>query len=305
MSVQLVPVSDRGRAGIAAVRAALLPHKGEDAGPLDARRMRMAQYAALPAPASVELDEVGLGGVPCICFSPPDPRGDVLYLHGGAYVLGSPHTHKRLAAAIALAAEARVWAVDYRLAPEHPYPAALEDAVKAWKGLAARATRSLSLCGDSAGGGLALAVALALRDRDLPSPAALALIAPWADLGLSGARFDALATVEIMLTREGLVQDRDRYRGRLPADDPRISPLFAELRGLPPTLVQVGTEEVLLDDAERLAARLQEAEVPVTLELWEGMTHSWPAYGDVVPEAALAIERLGTWLRNRWETKSE
>jgi acetyl esterase/lipase len=295
MSITHRSSSEQGREGIKAVRAMLASREEGPDTPVALRRERMAAFAsAAPSVSGVEVIEEVLGGVRALRLVPDQARGDVLFLHGGAYVLGSAQTHKGLAARYALASGATFHVLDYRLAPEHPYPAATEDALSAW---AALETDSAALMGDSAGGGLALAVAIAIRDRRLRMPVALSLVAPWIDLTLAGDTMDSEAKHDLMLSRDGLAADVNRYRGDLAADDPCISPLFADLRGLPPIFLQVGGAEVLRSDAERLHAKVLRAGGRCELDIWSDMTHAFSAFGEAVPEAALSIEQMGDELR--------
>jgi acetyl esterase/lipase len=296
--IERIAASQAGLQALAEIRA-LLQARGDGSDtPVCERRAAMLAFAqAAPAVAGVTLSEERLGKVRAIRADPPESVGHVLFLHGGAYVLGSAETHKGLAARYALASGLSFHVIDYALAPEQPYPAGLEDALAAWAALTEMG-HAPALAGDSAGGGLALATAIALRDRKLPMPAAIAVTSPWVDLGLSGPSMSACAEADVMLSRRGLAQDADRYRAGLDRKDPRVSPLFADLAGLPPVLVQVGAAEVLRDDALRLEAKLNGAGVPCLLELWDGMTHAWAAFGPQVPEAGASIDRFGRWLRS-------
>lgn len=296
MTIRTVPSSAAGRAGIAAIRA-MLASRDDAATSLQDRRAGLEAFAAqAPMVSGVTVTEQVLGGRPGLRIAPPEPRGHVLFLHGGAYVLGSARSHAGLAARYALASGASFHVLDYRLAPEHPYPAALEDALAAWDELSGVGER-LGLAGDSAGGGLSLALAVALRDLGARVPAAVAITSPWCDLTLAGESMTTRAGEEIMLSRAGLAQDADRYRGARDAGDPAVSPLFADLAGLPPFFIQVGTHEVLLDDARRLHDRLEQAAVQVTLEVWDDMGHAWAAFGAAVPEAEASIRSFGAFLR--------
>lgn len=298
---EIVPASPRGIAGIAAVRAILAANPEAPDAPVAARRARLAAFAAAAPRPPEPIAEDRIGSVRVLRVTPEGARGRIVYLHGGAYVLGSADTHIGLAAACARAAGAGAVVVDYRLAPEHPYPAALDDAIAVWAALA-KDDVPTALVGDSAGGGLALAVAVALRDRGLTPPVALAVTSPWCDLTLTAPSLTARADVELMLTRPGLALDAKRYRGPLPAADPHVSPVFAELHGLPPTLIQVGEAEILYDDAATLAARLNAAGVAVRLQSWQAMGHAWAAFGDAVPEAAASIADLGAFCRAQLDT---
>jgi acetyl esterase/lipase len=224
----------------------------------------------------------------------------VLYLHGGGYVSGSPRTHRPLAGEIAHAAGARLLLPAYRLAPEHPFPAALEDAWVAYWWLLKQGVQpgQIVVAGDSAGGGLALALLVALRDAGLPLPAGLVCISPWVDLTLRGASLranegrDYLNAAAIRAVAALYLNGRD-------AREPLASPLFADLRGLPPTLIQTGTAELLLDDSKRLARRAAAAGVPVELELWENMVHVWHFLYLFEAKARQAIRRVGCFVRER------
>ena len=224
----------------------------------------------------------------------------ILYLHGGGYVISGPRSHARLAAQIAHAARSETWFVDYRLAPEHPHPAALEDTLAAYRWLARSDNRAgIVLAGDSAGAGLALAAALAIRDTQLPPPAAIVLISPWVDLTLSGESLRTLRARDPMLRRPWLENCAAHYAGALPRESPALSPLFADLRGLAPMLIQVGSEEILLSDAERLAANAAQAGVPVRLSCFQGMWHDFQVHAGALPEADHALTEIGTFLDHR------
>lgn len=275
---------------IAAMREALR-ERGDDYGtPIATRREALAAFAARASlPPEVTCTAEALGARSALHLAPvatATPMRHVLYLHGGAYVLGSADTHKALAARYAAAAPAIIHALDYRLAPEHPYPAALEDAVAAARALA-EVDGDYALLGDSAGGGLALATAIALRDNGALLPRRIVLVSPWVDLTLSGASMDEKAEDDPMLSRRGLEQDAGRYRGTVPAKNSSVSPLFADLSGLPPVFLQVGDAEVLRDDTLRLTDALAAAQVEVTLEVWRDMTHAWAAFS--APEADASI----------------
>lgn len=303
MTVETIAASPEGLKGVAAFRAMLAGQPDDAETDLATRRARLVAFAAsAPKPTGVEIGDTRVGGVRVLRIDPPEYRGQALYLHGGAYVLGSADTHLRLAAGYALASGARVWVVDYRLAPEHSYPAALDDAVAVWRGLPAGPA---AIIGDSAGGGLALALAQRIRRDRLQQPAGLALVSPWADLTLTNESISAKAKAEIMLSKRGLAKDADRYRGTLDASDPGISPLLGDMTGLPPTFIQVGTEEILYDDSRLLAERITAAGGLAHLQIWQGMAHAWPAFGAAVPEAAASIDALGAFCRKRLSENAE
>jgi acetyl esterase/lipase len=250
-------------------------------------------------PRHVLVCPVQVRGVHAEWVEPRQPATAViLYLHGGGYCLCSPNTHRGLAARLALATPARVLLLDYRLAPEHPFPAALEDALNAcfWLLDEGVPPQHLVIAGDSAGGGLTLATAIRLREAGAPLPAALVCLSPWTDLTFSGASIRALAGVDPILRWRETPMVR-YYTGDYPPDHPLISPLFADLHHLPPTLIHAGSQEILLDDARRLAEKLHAAGVPVTLEIWPGMWHVFQIFAPFVPEAQQSIEKIGAFVR--------
>lgn len=259
----------------------------------------MAQMS--PLPADVELSSVDAGGVPAAWVTVPESEAKrvVLYLHGGGYVIGSIRTHRDLAQRIARAARSRVLLIDYRLAPEHPHPAAVEDATSAYRWLLAQgvAPASIAVAGDSAGGGLTVATLVALRDLGEPLPAAAVCLSPWVDLEGLGESMVTKADVDPMVQREPLLRMAAMYLGGKDPHTPLAAPLYADLRGLPPMLIQVGTAETLLDDSVRLAERARAAGVDVTLEPWEDMIHVWQAFASMLPEGQQAIERIGEFIR--------
>jgi len=258
-----------------------------------------ANPPARPAPrADVEIG--GRSAERVIGTSRPDPPA-ILYLHGGAYTLHTPFEYRPMTSAVALAASAVVYALDYRRAPEHPCPAAIDDALAAYRWLLDSGVppERIALAGDSAGGGLSLATAVAIRDASLPEPAVLALISPWTDLTLSGETIRTKARVDPILRLSWLRLSADQYRGSLPADDARVSPLNADLVGLPPTLIQAGTEDMLASDAERIADRLAAAGVETELDLHEGLWHDFQSFPQFVPDATPAVQRLGAFIAVR------
>lgn len=222
----------------------------------------------------------------------------IYYLHGGGYSLGSPFSHRPLVGSLAQVCEATVFSLDYRRAPEHPCPAAIDDAMAGWQWLCGQVpdpTR-LVIAGDSAGAGLALALESELRQRKLTPPAGLVLLSPWTDLALTGDSLQRNADQDVMVTWPVLRQFAADYLGALNPTDTRASPLYADRRGCAPLLIQVGSEEMLLSDATRLADRAVADGVDVTLEIAAGMWHVWQAWARQVPEAQAALERVASFL---------
>ncbi len=223
----------------------------------------------------------------------------ILYLHGGGYVIGSPATHRGLAERLSRAASARVLVIDYRLAPEHPFPAAVEDATAAyrWLSTSGDTTGKLAIAGDSAGGGLTVATLVALRDAGDPLPAAGICLSPWVDMEGIGESMSARAGLDPMVQKEGLLNMAAMYLNAANPRTPLAAPLYADLQGLPPLLIQVGTSETLFDDATRLAERAKAAGVDVTLEPWGEMIHVWQLFASMLPEGQQSIDRMGEFLR--------
>ena len=267
---------------------------------------RRAQYEraekVFPTPSDVKVERVNAPVAPAEWLRPPsaEPGRVVLYLHGGGYVIGSPRSHRHLAAAIAGAAGASALLLDYRLAPEHPFPAAVEDATAAYRWLLdqAIAPERIVIAGDSAGGGLTVATLLALREARVPLPAGGVCISPWVDLTCSGASYVTKADADPIVERSGVEEMARAYLGATPPRTPLASPLFADLRGLPPLLIHVGTDEVLLDDAVQLAERAKAAGVDATLEVYDRMIHVWH-WLPMLDEAQTAVEAIGRFVRSR------
>ncbi len=239
-----------------------------------ARQERSNRFIRLPA--DIRCQPVAASGVPAAWIEAPDAdRGAVLYLHGGGYALGSIHTHREWIARLARATRLRALAIDYRLAPEHPFPAALEDARAAYCWLLDQGAdpARIIIAGDSAGGGLALATLLALRDAGERLPAGAVCLSPWTDLALTGPSIRRNAPTDPVLDAGSLRRYAGLYAGAHAPTDPLISPLYADLTGLPPLLIQAAADEILVDDARRLATKAREAGVDVTLAVWEGVFH--------------------------------
>jgi acetyl esterase/lipase len=267
------------------------------------RRKAMEEFQlGLKIPAEVKTQAVDAGGVRAEWIWRPDSDLDraILYLHGGGYAIGSIATHRYLMQSVNQASGARVLGIDYRLAPENPFPAAVEDAVAAWRWMLAQGLdpKRCAIGGDSAGGGLTAATMLALRDRGLPLPGAAVLLSPWTDLAGTGASVKTKAAEDPMVTEAGLKMMADAYLGGGDARNPLASPLYASLSGLPPLLIQVGSAEILLDDATRFAERAKAAGVEVTLEPWEDMVHVFQAF-PMLAESGQAIKKIGDFVRAR------
>ena len=268
---------------------------------------RRAQYEraekVFPTPPDVKVERVNVPAAPAEWLRPPSavPGRVVLYLHGGGYVIGSPRSHRHLAAAIAGAAGASALLLDYRLAPEHPFPAAVEDATAAYRWLLDQATapEHIVIAGDSAGGGLTVATVLALREARVPLPAGGVCISPWVDLTCSGASYRTMAEADPIVRRAGVEEMAQAYLGTTSPRTPLASPLFADLRGLPPLLIHVGSDEVLLDDAVQLAERAKAAGVDATLEIYDRMIHVWHWFLPMLDEAQTAVEAIGRFVRSR------
>jgi acetyl esterase/lipase len=256
-----------------------------------------------PVPADVKREPVTAGGIKAEWVSAPEAAADraVLYLHGGGYVIGSINTHRALAASVSRAAKARVLLIDYRLAPEHPHPAAVEDAVAAYRFLLQHgfSPKRIALAGDSAGGGLVVATLVALRDAGEKLPATGVCLSPWIDLECLGDSMKTKAEVDPMVQKEGVLQLAALYLGGKSPRTPLAAPLYADLSGLPPLLIQVGTAETLLDDASRLAERARKAGVNVTYDPWEGMIHVWQLFAPMLDEGKQAIEKFGAFIEKQ------
>jgi len=290
--------------GIEVVRAHLAKLPPSDSLTVAERR---AQYEraekVFPTPAEVKVERVTAPAVPAEWLRPPGAVAGrvVLYLHGGGYVIGSPRSHRHLAAAIATAGQASALLLDYRLAPEHPYPAAVDDATAAYRWLLDQgiAPGRIVIAGDSAGGGLTVATLLALRDARLPRPAGGVCISPWVDLTCGGASYRTKAEADPIVKEASVGEMARAYLGAMPPRTPLASPLFADLRSLPPLLVQVGSDEVLLDDAVQLADRAKAAGVDATLEVWDRMIHVWHWFLPMLDEAQNAVDGIGRFVRMR------
>ena len=289
--------------GIEGIRAhlATLPAM-RDQSVEEAREMYDKAQYVFALPEGVEVEKGETGGVPAEIVTPAEHgAGTLLYFHGGGYAIGSPVSHRHLVAALAAASRTRAVAPDYRLAPEYPFPAAVDDALACYRGLldAGTAPASMVLGGDSAGGGLTVAALLAIRDAELPLPAAGVCISPWADLTGEAESYRTHADRDPLVFGEDIGRWGSAYLAGTDPRTPLASPLHADLFGLPPLLIQVGSEEVLLDDSRGLAQRCEAAGVEATLEVWDDMIHVWHWFGEYLDEAAKAVERIGAFVRAR------
>ena len=256
-----------------------------------------ATAEAYPLAQDVAAERIVLGGVPAEVTVTSAARGSntVLYLHGGGYVYGSIQSHRHLASELGRAAGARAIALDYRRAPENPYPAALDDAVAAWRSLLEQGNqpRQLALAGDSAGAGLAVAFMVRLRELSLPQPACALLLSPWVDMLATGASYKENAARDPVVSREIINFCARQYLGDPPKDNPLASPVRADLRGIASLTIFVGSTETLLDDSVALARAAGLADVPVRLEIWPGMFQIWPTHHQVLAEAKKALGLAG------------
>jgi monoterpene epsilon-lactone hydrolase len=267
------------------------------------QRTRLDELArrGIRLPRDVIVHKAMAGGIHSEWVEPSRRKTErvLLYLHGGGYCIGSLDTHRGLAARLALAGECRVLVADYRLAPEHPFPAALDDALAAYHWLLDQGIPSnrIAIGGDSAGGGLTIATGVSLRDASAPLPAALFLISPWTDLTFSGDSIHTRLQVDPIFGRNGGPHYVPAYAGSADPANPLISPLFADLHGLPPTLIHVGDDEILLDDSTRMEKNLEAAGVRTHIKIWSGMWHVFQVFAPWVPEAQVSIEEIGAFIR--------
>ena len=252
-------------------------------------------------PAEVHTQSVSANGVPAewVRWQEPTDDGAIVYLHGGGYVFGSLDSHRSIAWRLARASGMSVLLVDYRLAPEHPYPAAVDDAFSAYRWLLDQqvAQDRLVVAGDSAGGGLATALMLRLKTEGLRLPEAAMLLSPWADLTLSGASISDNAERDAMLSREALTKFKTLYLQDTDPGTAYASPLYADLSGLPPVHITVGSTEVLLSDAENLVTRINSYGGTAELSVWPKLPHVFPILGDLIPESKQAIEDMAAFIR--------
>lgn len=284
--------------------ARMAPPPGAPRPSLAERRAQMdAFFGAVPLPDGCTADVLHAGDVPARRYRPANAESGrvLLYLHGGGYHTGSSLSHGHLAARLAEAAGMLALALDYRLAPEHPFPAGLDDALAAYRWLLASGfqPKRIAIAGDSAGGGLALALWLALKRDGLPPPAALLLLSPWTDLSQSGPSYAEVGGRDPILTKDGLDALVPSYAGEAAIDDPLISPIRGDFTGAPPMMVLCGGEEILVSDSVRLAEVAGLAGVETRLEVWPEMIHVWPIFHQILGAGRRAIAESGAWLKAR------
>ena len=268
------------------------------------RAAMAAAFSAFPSAGEVKCEPVAAGGVKAewITASNAAPDRVITYLHGGGYVMGSIDTHRELIARLAKAAQARCLALDYRLAPEHLFPAAADDAIAAYRWLLAQGIKpgQIVVAGDSAGGGLTVATLIAVRDLGVPAPAAGVCISPWVDLEAEGKSMTSRAAQDPLVSREMIQTIARMYVGEKGSlREPLAAPINASLNDLPPLFIQVGNAETLLDDSTRLADRAQESGGDVTLQIWDEMPHVWHLCAPILPEGQEAIDKIGEFVRQR------
>ena len=255
------------------------------------------------APAGVTCTPVDAGGVSAewSVADGADQDKVILYVHGGGYVMGSAGSHRDMTGRLSQASGGRVLSLNYRLAPEHPFPAPVDDSVAAYRWLLGQGMQAsnIAIAGDSAGGGLALAALIAIRDAGEPLPAAGIGISPWVDMEGTGESMTTRAAVDPVVQKEGLLGMAKLYLGGADPKDPLAAPLHANLAGLPPLLIQVGDAETLLDDATRITERARKADVNVTLKIWDEMPHVWHLFAPILPEGQQAIEEIGAFFKEQ------
>lgn len=267
-------------------------------GPVKYHRFMLDLVASLsPKTPGVGHEPLDISGIPAEWSIPHDSKSDqvLLYFHGGGYTEGSIRSHRAMVSRLAAAARCRALLIEYRLAPENKFPCALEDALISYRWLLSLGYEPARIVigGDSAGGGLTVATLISLRDSGDPLPAAGILLSPWTDLAITGESVKTVGRGDPMLTRRMLEKMAGMYLGPTDPRHPLASPIYGDLKGLPPLCIHVGTHELLLDDATRLATRAREDGVAVELDIWDGMFHVWQALPSMVPESRAAVEHLG------------
>lgn len=280
---------------------------GASATPVDVKRRREdMELMSFKAKDDIDVESVTVSEMAAEWVRAPECRVDraILYLHGGGYVVGSPATHRSLAGEISRVSQAPALVIDYRLAPESPFPAAVEDGVRAYRWMLAQGyePNQLAIAGDSAGGGLTVATLVAARDAGLPMPRSAVCISPWSDMTCSNPSYKTRAEADPMITPAGIAHMASLYLGGAEATDPLASPNYADLSGLPALLIHVGSDEILVDDATTLDANARAAGVASTLEVWDDMIHVWHAFHPMLEEGKQGIARVGLFLTQQWES---
>lgn len=292
-------------AGVRALLAARQPAPGAPQPTFEERRKAMDGFGEMGAlPPGCFHEPAFFGGVKCELVTPQGVKGGrtILYLHGGGYCLGSPRSHRPMAARIAEAAHARAVVAHYRLGPENRFPCAVDDALAVYRAILRSGTEpgQLVVAGDSAGGGLALALALALKEKGIPQPAGLFVISPWVDLTQGSDTYRTKAETDPVISKAGLDAMAQAYLGGLDPHDPLASPVFGDFEGLPPILIQTGSEEALLGDSLKLAEVAGLARVGVRLEVWPEMIHVFHAFSGALRAGRRAIGLAGEWMDARF-----
>ncbi|MGY2185580.1 Monoterpene epsilon-lactone hydrolase [compost metagenome] len=271
----------------------------------NARAKYLEALTVHPTPEGVTIEEIEMGGVPATVVTPEQVEDGrvMLYIHGGGYVAGSPSGYHGIAGNYAKLLKAKVYMPDYRLAPEHPFPAAIDDTLASYKWLLDQGipARSIVFSGDSAGGAMVVSVMVAARNAGLPLPAAGVALSPWANLEHSGSSMMTRDGIDPTVNPVGLnLMAKTFLQGTL-RNDPGASPVFADVRGLPPIAIHIGESEVMLSDAMRLATHLAQNRVRVTLEVWPGMFHVWHLFAAILPEGRHALENAAAFLEGAWK----
>jgi acetyl esterase/lipase len=286
------------------IRATFINQAESASAPLETQRREWEQAAAqAQLPPGTGVQPLVADGVSCerVSCAGADAEKVLLFLHGGGFSTGSCRTHRDLAARLSLATAVSVVLVDYGLVPECPFPAAIEDTARVYRWLIRTGTapEKIAFGGDSAGGGLAVSTLLFLRERGEPMPAAVVLLSAWLDLALAGESLTSRAQVDPLTSREELLAAARLYAGDEEPRNPLLSPVYADLHGLPSMLIQVGDHEILLSDSIRLAERARAAGVEVQLEIWPEMWHVWQAWAASLPEGQAALDQIGRYIHQR------
>jgi epsilon-lactone hydrolase len=305
--IAIHPLEPEDLSAITPMRAAMRTVKGVRAETIDARAQFDALMARVPPPDDVTFETGLVGGVPGLWVHPASSRSGeaILHLHGGWFNFGTAGAYRHLVGHIAARAGARAFVPDYRLAPEHPFPAAVDDVLACYRGIDASGTRRIAVTGDSAGGNLALVLVSCVTGRALSAKATLvgaAAVSPVTDLTLSGATYETRADADPLFTRPQVAELVRSYLGSGDATDPLASPLQGQFSGLPPIRIHVGDDEVLLDDSRRYVERAVAAGVDAQLEVWMGMPHGFVANIGMVKASTLALDAIGKFLSERLQT---